>query len=276
MAHPDDETFGLGGTLALYAKQGVKVYLVCATRGEVGTVSPEFMDGYEQIGDLREAELRCAAEKLGLTELYFMGYRDSGMVGTADNQHPASLAQADLEKVTAEIVEHIRKLRPQVVVTFDPEGGYGHPDHIAIHRATVEAFHAAGDPQRFADRGPAFAPKKLYYSTFSRRYLKLLVGLARLLGRDPKRWGRNEDMDLTELAVQRFPITAKINVRKVADRKRGATACHASQLDMGESSRGLFGLIAGLFRSSTYETFMRAHPEVTTGSTERDLFAGLA
>lgn len=276
MAHPDDETFGLGGTLALYAQQGVQVYLVCATRGEVGTVEPRFMEGYDTIAELREAELRCAADKLGLTELYFMGYRDSGMQGTADNQNPAALAQADPEKVVAEVVGHMRRLRPQVVVTFDPEGGYGHPDHIAIHNATVEAFHAAGDPNRYPDQGQPFSPQKLYYQTFSRRYLRVVINLSKLLGQDPTRWGKNQDMDLTQLAIDRYPITAKVNYRKVVEQKRQASACHASQLDMGPSSHGLMGLVSRVFRSGNVDTFMRAHPPVGNGRVEHDLFAGVA
>jgi LmbE family N-acetylglucosaminyl deacetylase len=92
LAHPDDETFGLGGTLALYAMQGVKVHLICATRGEVGTVAPEFMEGYSSIADLRVDELLCASELLGLEQVHFLDYRDSGMEGTADNEHPKALA----------------------------------------------------------------------------------------------------------------------------------------------------------------------------------------
>src|SRR4030066_2400052 len=88
LAHPDDESFGLGGTLALYARKGCDVYLACATRGEVGMVDEEHMKGYCSKGDLREAELRCAAQYLGLKSGYFLGYRDSGMPGTEDNRHP--------------------------------------------------------------------------------------------------------------------------------------------------------------------------------------------
>ena len=116
LAHPDDETFGLGGTLALYASQGVKVHLVCATRGEVGTVAPEFMEGYSNIADLRVDELQCAAERLGLEDVYFLDYRDSGMVGTEDNDHPQALAQAPQDDVVKTLVGFIRRLRPEVVI----------------------------------------------------------------------------------------------------------------------------------------------------------------
>ena len=128
LAHPDDETFGMGGTLALYAQKGVSVHLICATRGEVGDVEPHFMEGYESIGELREHELRCAAEILGLSGVHFLDYRDSGMPGSPDNEHPQALAAAPLDEVAAKVTGYIRELQPQVVLTFDPIGGYRHPD----------------------------------------------------------------------------------------------------------------------------------------------------
>ncbi|MFQ5931742.1 MAG: PIG-L family deacetylase, partial [Nitrospiraceae bacterium] len=142
MAHPDDEAFALGGTLALYANRGVQVHLICATKGEVGTVSPEFLAGYDDIAELRMQELDCAAEQLGLAGLRVLDYRDSGMVGTPDNEHPRALAQANQEQVVEAVSDYMRRVEPQVVITHDPQGGYGHPDHIAIHKATVEAYHA--------------------------------------------------------------------------------------------------------------------------------------
>ncbi len=151
LAHPDDESFGTGGTLALYATRGVQVHLLCATRGEVGTVAPEMLEGHASVGDLRQSELECAAGHLGLAGVHFLGYRDSGMQGSPDNRHPQALVAASLDKVAADIVTWIRRLRPQVVITFDPIGGYHHPDHIACHNATRLAFEAAGDPARYPD-----------------------------------------------------------------------------------------------------------------------------
>ena len=133
LAHPDDESFGMGGTLALYAKRGVDVHLVCATRGEVGEVSPEILEGFDSVSALRVNELRCAAGILGLKGVHFLDYRDSGMPGSEDNHHPLAMAAAPLDEVAAKVTHYIRKLRPQVVLTFDPIGGYRHPDHIAIH-----------------------------------------------------------------------------------------------------------------------------------------------
>ena len=275
LAHPDDETFGLGGTLALYAKRGVKVHLVCATRGEVGTVAPEFMEGYSSIAELRVDELLCAAERLGLEEVHFLDYRDSGMVGTEDNEHPESLAQAPQDKVVATLVGYIRQLRPEVVITFDPVGGYGHPDHIAIHTATVKAYESASNPGQFPNAGSAFEPQKLYFSTFSLRFIKPTLALLRIFGRDPRKWGRNEDIDLTEIFKTRFPVNARVNYRKVASIKEEAMSCHASQLDMGSSTRGVMGALLRLNRSIAVETFMRADPPVTNGRIERDLFEGI-
>src|SRR5574340_632415 len=168
-AHPDDETFGTGGTLAYYARHGVEVYLICATRGEVGEAPPD-LKGFQSVGEMREDELRCAAGILGLKAIYFLGYRDSGMPGSPDNAHPRALAAQPTDAVARELARYVRELRPQVVKTLDAIGGYRHPDHIAIHRATVEACRISGDPGLVIDDLAPFAPQKLYYSTFSRRF----------------------------------------------------------------------------------------------------------
>jgi len=274
LAHPDDETFGMGGTLALYAQQGVDVHLICATRGEVGEVEPHFLEGYQSIGELREHELRCAADNLGLAGVHFLDYRDSGMPGSPDNEHPQALAAAPLDEVTARVTGYIRKLRPQVVLTFDPIGGYRHPDHIAIHDATVAAFSAAGDPQRFPDQGPPFQPEKLYFHTFPRGWLSWMVRLMPLFGKDPRRFGQNEDIDLLELAGEDFPVHARINYKAVVKKKEAATACHASQGGMASSGSLLVRLA---FRvAAGQDSYMRAYPEPDGGPRERDLFAGVS
>jgi N-acetyl-1-D-myo-inositol-2-amino-2-deoxy-alpha-D-glucopyranoside deacetylase len=272
LAHPDDETFGMGGTLALYARRGVKVYLICATRGEVGDVEPRLMQKYASVGELRSDELRCAAEKLGLAGVFFLGYRDSGMPGSPDNQHPQALAAAPLEEVTGKIVHFIRQLKPQVVITFDPIGGYRHPDHIAVYQATVRAFKAANNPDFQAADLPPYQPNKLYCHTFSRRFMRLAVRLMPLLGMDAHHFGRNKDIDLASLAVEDFPIHARIDFREVADLKDEATACHASQ----QGPRMSGGIAGWAFRLlGNRETFMRVYPEPGVRLRERDLFAGL-
>ena len=161
LAHPDDESFGMGGTLALYAARGVDVHLVCATRGEVGEVAPELLKGFESVAKLRESELRCAVGVLGLTGVHFLGYRDSGMPGSLDNTHPNALAAQPLDTVAGKVVRYIRELKPQIVLTFDPIGGYRHPDHIAIQRATVRAFEQAGNPDFAVESLPVHVPERL-------------------------------------------------------------------------------------------------------------------
>jgi N-acetyl-1-D-myo-inositol-2-amino-2-deoxy-alpha-D-glucopyranoside deacetylase len=272
LAHPDDESFGMGGTLALYAKRGVAVNLVCATRGEVGEVEPHYLEDYHSIGDLREAELRCAAGMLGLAGVYFLGYRDSGMTGSRENAHPEALTNAPLDEVAAKVACYIRRLRPQIVLTFDPIGGYRHPDHIAIQRATVQAFQAAGDPQAYPCEYPAFQPQKLYFHTFPHRMLRWAVRLMPLFGKDPHHFGLNGDIDLVSLAAADFPVHARINYKEVLELKEAASACHASQGSMGASS----GLMRFAFRRvSGVDQFMRAFPPPEPGHKERDLFAGL-
>lgn len=271
MAHPDDESFGLGGTLAFYSWCGAAVYLICATGGECGTVDEHYLNGYNSIAELRRAELDCAANTLGLAGVEMLGYRDSGMAGSPDNQHPQALAAAPLDEVTGRIVQAIRRLRPQVVVTFDPIGGYRHPDHIAVHQATVRAFHAAALPDEYPADLPPYQPQKLYYQTFPRGLLRLVVTLIKLSGRDPARFGRNNDVDLAAIAREEFPLHATVDFFPVAELRAAAGRCHASQGGGAMPSRGFIGWLLRLLGSR--ETFMRAFPPVPPGLRERDLFA---
>ena len=275
LAHPDDETFGTGGTLAFYARQGVQVYLVCATRGEVGDVDEAYMQGFATIAERRQHELRCAAEKLGLAGVHFLGYRDSGMPGSADNQHENALAAQPLDKVAAEVTHYFRLLKPQVVITFDPIGGYRHPDHIAIQRATVRAFEA-GEALRqefpVDDHLPAFQPQKLYFQTIPHGLMRLGVFVLRLIGQDPRHLGNNKDIDLVSIAEVDFPTHASIDYRSVAKIRDEASQCHASQGGMG-NFRGPIGWLRRLLFSR--ETYMRAYPPPVNGVLERDLFAGI-
>jgi N-acetyl-1-D-myo-inositol-2-amino-2-deoxy-alpha-D-glucopyranoside deacetylase len=271
LAHPDDETFGTGGTLALYARRGVKVFLICATRGEVGEVDEEYMKGFNSIADRRVDELRCAAGLLGLTEVIFLDYRDSGMEGSPDNRHPEALTAQPVEAVAKTVLEHIQLIRPQVLITFDPIGGYRHPDHIAIHKATVRAFELCSDAKFKAGTKP-FVPAKFYFNTFPRGFLKVGVSLIRLFGRDPRHFGRNKDIDLLSIAEVDFPINAKISYRPVAEIRDKASACHASQ--GGQSmNRGPLGWFRKLF--SANENYMRAFPPPDGKRIERDLYEGL-
>jgi N-acetyl-1-D-myo-inositol-2-amino-2-deoxy-alpha-D-glucopyranoside deacetylase len=275
LAHPDDETFGTGGTLAFYAHQGVDVHLVCATRGEVGDVDPEYMQGFNTVAEVRESELRCAAGILGLTGVHFLDYRDSGMPGSPDNKHPQALAAAPVQEVAAKVAHYFRLLRPQVVITFDPIGGYRHPDHIAIQRATVSAFDAlhqnlAAFPD--GDGLEPYAPQKLYFNTFPHTALKVMVGVGQFFGRDMRHFGRNKDVDIASIAEVDFPINARVNFGSVSALRDQAAACHASQGGR-QQARGLMGLARRMFGST--ETYMRSFPPPVPGRMEKDLFEGI-
>lgn len=273
LAHPDDETFGMGGTLALYSKLGAQVNLICATRGESGDVDPRYLDSYNSVADRRVAELKCASVILGLSNVQFLDYRDSGMQGSPDNRHPKALAAARLEEVAAKVAHSIRSLRPQVVLTFDPVGGYGHPDHIVIHNATVKAFDLASDPG-WEDDLPPYQPQKLYFHIIPGGLLRFAIRVMPLFGRDPRRFGRNQDIDLVELVGDEdFPVHARINCKTVRRRKEEATACHTSQLEQGMSKRSMVYWILRWY--DRYEYFMRAYPKPNPETCEKDLFEGI-
>src|SRR2546425_461744 len=172
-AHPDDEG-SMSGALLKYSTLDVETGLVCATRGEVGEIADPALATPENLGEVREGEMRAAAEVLGVHNLWFLGYRDSGMAGTPENKDPLSLAQASAAEVVGKLVGIIRQFRPQVMVTFDETGGYGHPDHIAIYRHTTSAFHAAADAVQYPELGSAFAVSKLYYTAFPRSIVRAM------------------------------------------------------------------------------------------------------
>lgn len=273
MAHPSDEAFSMGGTLALYARRGVKVHVLCGTRGEVGEMDPALLKGFNSTGERREWELQCAAKTLALAGVYFLGYRDSGMPGSPEYNHPNAMAAQPVDEAAARVVHFIRMLKPQVVVTHDPIGGYKHPDHIALHLATKRAFELASDPN-FLDDLPPFKPQKLYYQTIPKDLLRWAVRLAPLLRMDPHHFGRNGDIDLATLVKEGdFPTHAHIDCRSVSEIRDEASACHTSQ---GGESIGRQGPMAFLrrFFGST-ETFMRAYPLPEKGLREKDLFEGV-
>lgn len=274
LAHPDDETFGMGGTLAKYAHDEVNVYLVCATRGEVGEMDEEFLKGFNSPAERREYELSCAAKNLGIKEVIFLNYRDSGMVGSEHNRHPESLFAANLEKVAEEVVQIIRRLQPAVVITFDPIGGYRHPDHIKIHDATVKAFQLASKPE-YKDglNQEAFQVKKLYFHSIPKNFLRWMVRLMKLVGKDPRKFGKNQDIDLVSIAEVHYPTHAIINYSKFVKLRNEASACHSSQ-GGSRVSGGLMGWLQRILGSK--DRFMRASPEPYPGEKiENDLFQGI-
>ena len=268
-AHPDDE-LSAGGTMAHYARLGIQAHLVCATRGEVGEAPPD-LKGFASVADMRSDELMCASNILGLESVHFLGYRDSGMPGSLDNHHPQSLVAAPTDQVALKVAAHIRRLKPQVVVTFDPIGAYRHPDHIAIHKATVAAFKLAGDATQDIEGLAPYAPQKLYFSTFPRSFFRLAVRLLKLIGQDPRHFGKNKDIDLEALVEFDFPIHARIRIGDAIDQKARAAACHSSQIPSmgGTLARWFQKIFAG------EETFMRAVPEPPPSKIERNLFEGV-
>ncbi len=272
-AHPDDESFGPGGTLAEYVLRGHRAVYVCATRGEAGSADPEHLQGFASAAEMRTAELDGAAKALGLDEVVHLGYRDSGMPGTEANRHPEAQINAPIEEVAARVTAVIRRVRPEVVFTFDPIGGYRHPDHIHIHRATVLAFHAAGDAAQYREAGPAFTPRKLYFSVFPKGFLRWAVRLLPIIGQDPRRFGRNGDIDLVELARVEFPVHCRVRLSASAlERKDTASACHRSQLTGGPQRGGVIARAVSRWFGS-HDDYMRAWPEAPAGLRETDLFS---
>ena len=170
-------------------------------------------------------------------------------------------------------MDYIREIRPQVVLTFDPIGGYRHPDHIAIHNATVRGFELAGDPE-FEDGMEPYKPDKLYFHFIPRGLFRFAVLVLPLFGRDPRRFGRNQDIDLVALVGEDdFPTDAAIIYKEVMAKKEEAVACHSSQLDESMASRGLIYWIMRWYERRDF--YMRAYPKPDSGIREKDLFAGI-
>jgi N-acetyl-1-D-myo-inositol-2-amino-2-deoxy-alpha-D-glucopyranoside deacetylase len=175
-AHPDDECFATGGLIARSVAEGRRVDLVVCTGGEEGEIHDPELDAEEarpRMREIRAAELDCAVAHLrgsgpGELHLHRLGYRDSGMVDSASNANPEAFWQADLDEATGRLVAVIRAARPAVMVTYDANGNYGHPDHINAHRVAVAAFLAAADSSRFAESGKAWAVSKFYEIAFNR------------------------------------------------------------------------------------------------------------
>lgn len=270
-AHPDDESFSVGGTLARYAAEGVHVTLVCATRGEVGGIADPSLATPETLGQVREAELRCAAEALGISEVIFLGYRDSGMAGSPENEDPHAFINAPADEVEARLVEIVRRVQPQVVITFEPGGGYGHPDHIAAHRHTVAAFHAAGDPARYPDYGAPWRPARLFYTAIPRSFFVEMRRRLEELGVDTGEFDRFE-----QRAVLGWPdeeVHVVVDVSATIEAKWKALNCHRTQFGPDNFFRRLPEPM--LKEMMSREHFALARPEPTPGLRLDDLFADL-
>lgn len=269
-AHPDDEAFGTGGTIARYASEGVKVYLVSATRGEVGEISDPTLATPETLGCVREDELRCAAETMGVAQLVFLDYRDSGMSGTPENQDPRAFINAPAEEVVPCLVGLIRDLRPEVIVTFEPNGGYGHPDHIAIHKHTVAAFHAAADPACYPEAGAPWQVKRLFYTAIPRSFFDDMRRQMIELGVDTKDLGSFDD---PKLGWPDEAVNVRLDVGPSVELKWQALSCHRTQFGPGNLFRRLPEDRVKKLMSMEY--FALAWPEPRTGLQLPDLFAGV-
>lgn len=263
LAHPDDESFGMGGTLAKYAREGAEITLVCTTRGEAGDVDPKFLEGYQSIAELRTAELTCAAKHLGIKEVIYYDYRDSGMQGSEDNKHKNAFINVPMDILVERLVKEIREKKPDIVVTFDPIGGYRHPDHIYIHQATVKAFHAAANENEYKNINlPAHLAGKLYFNTFPRKLAQLLIKIMKLFGKGATKIGRNKDINLEEIFGEAdFPMHIKVNYKSFAQIKLDASNCHKSQLSEGTGGGNLLFRLLRLFKRDT-DYFIQAYPEV--------------
>lgn len=270
LAHPDDESFGMGGTLAKYAAAGVDVHIAIATDGAAGSMAEGHEVAHETLAQTREQELRKAVDILG-GHLHLLGYRDSGMVGGPDNDHPDAFINRDETEAIGKVVEIIRTVRPQVVVTHDETGGYFHPDHIHCWKITTAAFEAADDPDRYPEQGLApFRPEKLYFTAIPKSRITWFIRIRRLLGRDPEKMGRNQDIVLTHLGIPDENIHAHINIRPQWEIKRQASAAHKTQ----GGGTAFFRFLPNWLTKQLFgvEMFIRAFPPAPSGWREKEMF----
>jgi N-acetyl-1-D-myo-inositol-2-amino-2-deoxy-alpha-D-glucopyranoside deacetylase len=265
-AHPDDESLWTGGTIARYASAGVQVTLVTCTMGEEGEVIPESLralaaDAADQLGGYRIGELRAACAALGVSDHRWLGgvgrWRDSGMAGVAANQHPRAFAGGDLDEQATALAEVIADVRPQVVVTYGPDGGYGHPDHIRAHEVTMAA---CTDVDR------------VFYAVTSRRATE--NGVRELAGTDvPFRMPGPDELPVTDDSL----ITTVIDTSEVVSVRMRAMAAHQTQITVwhgndGERAYALSNGIAQPIPSAEFYLLGRGPGE----GADTDLFGGLA
>ena len=275
-AHPDDEAVGTGGTILRYSRAGVRTVLVCCTGGEAGEISDPVLATPENLREVRQRELEAAVQILGIDRLVWLGYRDSGMAGTPDNDNPASFHRADLEEAVGKVVAVIRAERPQVVVSYDPNGSYGHPDHIKAHRVAQAAFWAAGDPTRFPEAGAPWTPRKLYETVIPRSQMERFAMILQEHGVE-RPTGEDEAMRerVLRYAVADSEITTRLEFPELVDEKRRALLVHATQI--GPDSR--FGRIPPELYRQLWgrESYRRVAGPFAPGPEgfETDLFAGL-
>jgi N-acetyl-1-D-myo-inositol-2-amino-2-deoxy-alpha-D-glucopyranoside deacetylase len=275
-AHPDDETVSGGATMAHYAAQGTHVTLVTCTLGEEGEIHvPELAalaaSEADQLGGYRLVELERACAAMGISDHRFLGgagrYRDSGMMGTPSNTHPRAFWQADLDEAAGHLVDVMREMRPQVLVTYDPNGGYGHPDHINAHRVSMRAVELAG--------AHGVAPAKVYWTAIPRSVMQ--QGLERFAESGNNPFEGVTNVDEIPLAVPDERIAARIDAQEFADAKMAAVRAHATQIP---PDSWLFTLAEGIGKEYLgIEYFELVSGTRGPGSGEygweHDLFAGV-
>lgn len=283
-AHPDDETISNGATMARYAAEGVHVTLVTCTSGEWGDVLvPELTslaaDADDLLGPHRLAELATAMAALGVDDHRVLGgpgrYRDSGMAGAPANDDPRCFWRADLGEAADLLVPIIREVRPQVLVTYDPGGGYGHPDHVQAHRVATYAGGLAAVASYRPDLGPAWDVPKVYWNAVARSLLA--DGLGRMKAAGTGFFAVDSADDLP-FAVDDAIVDAGVDGASMRDRKLAAMAAYASQI-------WIDGVFFALSNHIGMEVWTHEHYRLAKGERgpvdpvtgwETDLFAGVA
>lgn len=283
-AHPDDETLTTGATMAAYAADGVHVTLLTCTLGEEGEVllaDKAHLAAHEEdaLGPHRAAELAAAVAALGIAEQRQLGgpgrYRDSGMVGTPANERPDNFWHADLLEAASELVAVIRELRPQVVITYDDFGGYGHPDHIQAHRVTTYAVMLAGVPSFRTDLGEPWSVSKMYWTAFPRQVM--IDAMAAVPEENRRELFGDVDVAEAPFLIDDALVTTRIDGVAFLPQKLAAMRAHASQIDM-EGPFFAMSAVAGpeALGLEHYRLVLGELGPVSADGFETDVFAGLA
>lgn len=241
-AHPDDEAFSCGGTLAKYAAEGHKVYLICATRGEEGEIIHPEIDAEkypkgEARGKLREGELNDACAALGIEPPIFLNHQDSGFPVEVGLNNPKAFMNQDVLTVEKELLEYIRTIQPHVMIGFDPHGMYGHIDHVVIHRAAIQAFWSAGGVTQKA-------PQRLFYpmrSVAQVEHMKANMDSTTINTLDPKIYGVSPDS-----------FAAILDVSNYAEHKRRAILAHRSQIGPEANLEGMSKVWGEMFKQEGF------------------------
>jgi N-acetyl-1-D-myo-inositol-2-amino-2-deoxy-alpha-D-glucopyranoside deacetylase len=235
-AHPDDECIGNGATMAQYAAEGVHVTLVTCTRGEEGEVLvPELASlaaqHDDELGAHRETELAAAMAELGVTDHRFLGgpgrYRDSGMMGLPTNERPGCFWQADVDEAAGHLVAVIRELRPQVLATYNANGGYGHPDHIQAHRVALRGVELAAAGTYRHDLGPAWRVAKVYENALPKSVMARGLAAMKAAGSD---FFGADSVDDIPFVDDDDAVTTCVDARAYEPAKMRALAAHATQV----------------------------------------------